>query len=230
MKNAIILCSGGLDSVTTAFYAKKRLKYDRMKILFFDYGQRNLKAEKRCVKKHAKNLKADFIETKLHELRTISTSLLNSKKRYKKIGRKDLKDSKKESDKWYVPCRNLVFLSNTLALAESLQIKEKRKYDIFVGFKNEGEENYPDTSQIFLDLLNKISNKSTLGKFKIKAPFIKKDKEGIILLGEKFGIDFRETFSCYTSAGKHCGICLSCALRKEGFYWANVKDPTNYAN
>lgn len=59
------------------------------------------------------------------------------------------------------------------------------------------------------------------------APFIKKDKEDVITVGKKIGVDFRKTISCYTS-GHHCGVCLACRLRKQGFYWANAHDPTSY--
>ena len=64
--------------------------------------------------------------------------------------------------------------------------------------------------------------------FKIIAPLIKKDKEEVVLLGKKLGVKFKETFSCYVGKGKHCGVCLACRLRQEGFYWANVRDPTKY--
>ncbi|MBS3099186.1 7-cyano-7-deazaguanine synthase [Candidatus Pacearchaeota archaeon] len=228
MKQAIILCSGGLDSVVTAYYAKKKLDYEKIIILFFDYGQRNVKAERKRSKRCAEDLKVYFHEIKLKELGALSTSLLNSDDEAKKISRKYLKDSKKESEKWYVPCRNLVFLSYALALAESDFVKNKIRSDIFVGFKNEGKEGYPDTSEKFVNLINSISSQSTAGKFKVKAPLIKKDKEDIVSLGLKFDVDFTQTFSCYASNKKHCGVCLACRLRQEGFYWANVKDPTEY--
>lgn len=123
-----------------------------------------------------------------------------------------------------------MFLSYTLALVESNYVKERKNCDIFVGFKCEGNESYPDTTKEFVNRLNKLSEKGCSGHFKIIAPLIKKDKEDIIILGKKLGVDFRETFSCYISSKKkkHCGKCLSCALRKSGFYWAGEKDPTNY--
>ncbi|MBI2046536.1 7-cyano-7-deazaguanine synthase [Candidatus Pacearchaeota archaeon] len=68
--------------------------------------------------------------------------------------------------------------------------------------------------------------------FKIIAPLIKKDKEDIILLGQRLGVNFRNTFSCYApkrkNALEHCGCCLACRLRQAGFYWAGVKDETEY--
>ena len=59
-KNAIILCSGGLDSVVTAHYVKHKLKYKKLIILFFNYGQRTLVSERKCSKLTAAKLKAEF--------------------------------------------------------------------------------------------------------------------------------------------------------------------------
>ncbi|MFH1290733.1 MAG: 7-cyano-7-deazaguanine synthase QueC, partial [Nanoarchaeota archaeon] len=227
MKSAIVLCSGGLDSVTTAFYIKKRLKYKKIFILFFNYGQRTLAIERKFSKLCAKEVDADFLEIDIENLGKISTSLLNSKKEHRRMKRGDLKDLREESEKWYVPCRNLVFLSYALALAESVNVKEKIDSYLFVGFKNEGRGGYPDTSQEFLDSLNKTARVSTIGKYKILAPLINKDKEDIVTLAKNLGVDFKKTFSCYTGSHKHCGTCLACKLRQEGFYWANVKDPTD---
>lgn len=230
MKNSIILCSGGLDSVTTAYYVKKRLKYEGIKILFFNYGQRNLKGEERCAKKCALDLNCEFIKVDLSWLGEISLSLLNSSKKAKKIKRKDLKNTKKESKNWYVPCRNTVFLAYALALADSLYIKFDKVWDIFVGFKCEGKESYPDTTKEFVFMINKLAKIGCSQKLNIFSPLIEKDKEDIILLGKKLGVDFRRTFSCYVGPKKQCGDCLACKLRQEGFYWANIKDPTKYVS
>ena len=218
MRNAIVLCSGGLDSVVTSYYVKNKLNYNNMKILFFDYGQKSLNAERKCSKLTARNLKAEFIEIKLNFLSKISTSLINKEGKVKKIKIKDLKNSKEESKKFYVPCRNSIFLIYALSLAESLYVKGKEIYDIFVGFKNEGKESYPDTTEYFVKEINKLSN-FCQKRFKIKAPLIKKDKEDIILLGKGLDVDFKQTHSCYIS-NKPCGYCLACKLRQAGFYWA----------
>lgn len=223
MKNSIILCSGGLDSVTTAHYVKKKLKYNKLIILFFDYNQRSLRKERECSKQCARDLKAVFKEIKLSELSKLSNSLINVNKKHKKLSRKDLKNTKSESQKYYVPFRNVIFISYAIAQVESL----KNKYDIFLGFKNEGSESYPDTTIEFVKQMNKLSKFSNF-KGKIFAPLIKKDKEDIVKLGKKLGVDFSKTYSCYTSNKKHCGSCLACKLRQEGFYWSGIKDPTIY--
>lgn len=223
MKNAIILCSGGIDSVTTAYYVKKKLKHNDILILFFDYGQKSLRKERECARRCARDIKGGFREIRLKELGKLSTSLINKKGKIRKLSKKDLKDTKKESEKWYVPNRNTIFLTYAVALAESIFLKEKKINGIFVGFKCEGKDSYPDTTKEFVDKINKLS-----GKFKVRAPLINKDKEDIVLLGEKLGVDFGDTFSCYIGKKEHCGYCLACKLRQEGFYWANVRDPTKY--
>jgi 7-cyano-7-deazaguanine synthase len=228
-KGAVILCSGGLDSVVTAFYVKNKLKYKEITILFFDYGQKSLKEERKCAQRCAKELSAEFKEVNLGWLGKISCSLINKKGKIKRIKRKELKDTSKESAKFYVPCRNLIFLTNALALAESEYTKNKKTADIFVGFKCEGKESYPDTTKSFVNEINKIASISCLTKSKVKAPLIEKDKEDIIILGKKLGVKFENTFSCYNpKKNKQCGYCLACKLRQEGFYWANEKDPTEY--
>jgi 7-cyano-7-deazaguanine synthase len=227
-KNAIILCSGGLDSVVTAYYVKKRLNYNNLIILFFNYNQRTLLSERKFSKLCAKELNAVFLEIKLKELNNLSTSLINLKKKIKESDINNLKNTKKESEKYYVPCRNLIFLSYALVLAESLFIRDRKIYNIFIGFKCEGKEPYPDTTIDFLNNINKISYKNCMKKFKVYAPLIKKDKEDIVLLGKKLNVDFKKTFSCYIREKIHCGTCLACRLRQAGFYWAGIKDPTKY--
>lgn len=228
MKKAIVLCSGGLDSVVTAHYVKKRLKYKKIIILFFDYGQKALEQERKMSKICAVDLQGGFKEVKLKELGDLSNSLINKTRELKKLSRRDLKDTRKESEKWYVPCRNLIFLSYALALTETEFSKSGEIYDIFVGFKNDGKESFPDATSTFVKKINSLSREICKRSFKIFVPLIKKDKEEIILLGKELNVDFTKTFSCYVGKEKHCGVCLACKLRQEGFYWANAKDPTNY--
>ncbi|MBS3088795.1 7-cyano-7-deazaguanine synthase QueC [Candidatus Pacearchaeota archaeon] len=227
MTKAIVLCSGGLDSVVTAYYVKKKLKYEKIIFLFFDYGQRAAKMERKFSEYFARKLKARFVEVKLPLVEETFGDLLNAKKA-SKISREDLKNTKEESLKWYVPHRNLIFLSYAMSLAESLDLRGEGRHDIFVGFKNEGKESFPDTTIEFVSQINKLRDAASEKKFEILAPLIMKDKEDIVLLGREMGVDLAKTWSCYVGDEKQCGECLACALRKEGFRWANVKDKTLY--
>ena len=227
MRQAIILCSGGIDSTVTAYQVAKKENYSSLIILFFNYGQRSHEAEKTCAHYTAQEIKAQFTELALPELSKLSTSLINKSSPHNPIEKTDLKDTKEESKNWYVPARNLLFLSYALALAEK-EYKEKEIIsDIFIGFKHEGKDWYLDATPEFLEKMNSISSTSLSTPLTIKAPLIDKDKEDIISLGTELGINFQKTHSCYT-ANIHCGTCLACQLRKQAFYWTNLKDPTTY--
>ena len=115
-----------------------------------------------------------------------------------------------------------------MGIAEAESIKKKGKVDIFVGFKCEGKEGYPDASKKFVKKMNELSSVGCSKKIKIISPLIKKDKEDIISLGERLGVNFKNTFTCYIGKRKHCGYCLACKLRQAGFYWAHLHDPTKY--
>lgn len=104
-----------------------------------------------------------------------------------------------------------------------------QKIDLFVGFKSEGSESYPDTTEEFVTNFDRLIKKSSSGKISLLAPLIKKDKEDIIKLANLLKIETEKTFSCYSpKSGLHCSKCLACRLRKAGFYWANEKDKTKY--
>ena len=229
-KTAIVLCSGGLDSVTTAHYVKKKLskKYSDIITLFFDYKQRSLDNEKICASLCAEEIDAKFIEIPLHHLTRKSRPLTDKSAKAKEVSLADLKNTKKESEKWYLPHRNEFFIKHAFVISDYLHEKKGRKSDIFLGFKSEGKESYPDTTPEFVEKMNYLA-KTTKSKPKVIAPLIKKDKEDIISLARELGINFNKTFSCYAPKEKlHCGYCLSCRLRQEGFYWANIIDPTLY--
>lgn len=227
MNDAIILCSGGIDSSTLTFYVKKRLKYKNIKILFFNYGQKSLNSERKAAKFCASRINAKFKEILLPELANLSNSLINVKKKPKGF-KKSISDTKEESKIWYVSGRNTLFITYALSEAESIFIRRKIISDIFIGFKCEGDESYPDTTQEYVDEMNKVSKIAFIKPFKVLAPLIKMDKEDIILLSKKLSLNHKYTFSCYISNHVHCGLCLACKLRKAGFYWANIQDPTKY--
>ena len=228
MKNAIILCSGGLDSVVTAYYVKNKLNYDNLKFLFFNYDQRTFGWEKKAVEFFCSQLKGEIIEVKLEWLGLISDSLINNSKSVVETT-EGLKNTKEESDRYYVPFRNGIFLSQAISLADSLFVRDNEVWDIFVGFKCEGQEPFPDATSEFVKAMNNLMK---VGKVKgrIIAPLIEKDKEDIVLLGKELDVDLSKTYSCYIGNldGQHCGKCLACRLRRAGFKWANVEDDTEY--
>jgi 7-cyano-7-deazaguanine synthase len=224
-RNAIVLASGGLDSFVLAHYLKNKLK--NIKLLFFDYGQRCLEEELYCVKLLAEKLKCKLKIIDLKWLGGISTSFINR-------GR----GGKEEIIKWYVPCRNSIFILAALAHAESEFISKKIKQDIYIGIKYEGEMRFKDTTPKFLRDINKLARHAQKGSFEIKAPFLNKDKEDVIELAVELGVNLEDTYSCYLGAGfakinnkkipMHCGKCAGCLGRKKGFKFSNTSDPSIY--
>ena len=228
MKNAIIVISGGLDSTVAAYYVKKRLNYDKIKFLFFDYNQKSLKEEELSVIKTAKILNAELKKINLQWLGEISTAILNKDKKIPETTEKDLEEENKDLMPWWVPCRNSIFLIAALAYAESEYLKNKEKYDIFIGLINEGRVHMKDTTKEFIESINNLQKHATdNGNFKIFAPLIDKDKTEIIKLGKELNVPFELTYSCYIENGP-CGKCLNCMLRKKAFYWAGIEDTTFY--
>ena len=234
MSNAILLCSGGLDSVVLGHYLKKNKKIENLKLVFLDYGQKSLEKEKFCVEKLSKELNAELKIIDVRWLGDVSTSLIN-----KKTNKDKINEIKEEDEliSWYVPCRNALFLLIGLAIAESEFISKNKKYDIYLGIKYEGELQFKDTTPEFLEQMNKTAGFCTqTGDYKFIAPFLDKDKEELIRMAEELGIDLRNTYSCYIGGEfkkdmpSHCGICAGCKSRKKGFKFSDVEDVSVYEN
>jgi len=210
---AIVLLSGGLDSTTTLYLAKKKYK---CLCLIVDYGQRH-KKEIRLAKKVSEKAKCDFRIIKVMLPWGCSSLIDKSKKipyhRSANIG--------KRIPSTYVPGRNTVFLSYALSFAESIKAKK-----IFIGANSLDYSGYPDCRPEYFDNLNKVFKVGTINRnIRIEAPLIYKTKKEIVELGIKYKVPFGLTWSCY-SGGKHpCGKCDSCLLRAKGFKEAKEKDP-----
>jgi 7-cyano-7-deazaguanine synthase len=130
----------------------------------------------------------------------------------------------------YVPARNTVFLSLALGWAEVLGA-----LDIFIGVNAVDYSGYPDCRPEYIAAYEKLAKLATKagvegGRFKIHAPLIELGKAEIIQAGERLGVDYQLTVSCYAAdtEGRACGLCEACRLRAAGFQEAGVSDPTHY--
>lgn len=216
---ALILLSGGIDSALCALIAKgkKREIYG----LTFLYNQKH-KIEIQKAKKLGKvlGLKKHWF-LKLPEEIFSSSSLVNKNISVLEKGKKGRIPSS------YVPSRNIIFLSIASALSESEGFDE-----IYIGANSIDFSGYPDCTPEFIrafqNTLKKGTKRGVEGKpIKIMAPLLKMSKAEIIKLGEKLGLDFSLTWSCYSPVKKRypCGKCPSCIIRKKGFEEAKIKDP-----
>jgi 7-cyano-7-deazaguanine synthase len=131
----------------------------------------------------------------------------------------------------YVPARNLVFLSLTLAWAEAIGA-----HDIFIGVNALDYSGYPDCRPDFIASFTETARLATRdgveGKpFTIHTPLQYWGKARIAQEAFRLGFDPAMSWSCYdpTEDGRACGLCDSCRLRQKGFAEAGLEDRTDYA-
>jgi len=224
MKRAVILLSGGLDSVTALAMAKQQ--GFECYTLSFDYGQRH-DVELVAAEKLSKQVGAVEHKVIAIDLRAIGGSALTDNKL-------DVPEAQREVGIpiTYVPARNTIFLSIALGWAEVLSAEA-----IFVGVNAVDYSGYPDCRPEFVAAFEQLANLATKSgvegqKLTIHAPLIKLTKAEIIMQGTSLGIDYSQTISCYQADddGRACGVCDSCQFRKQGFAQAGLADPTRYQN
>ena len=131
----------------------------------------------------------------------------------------------------YVPARNLVFLSLTLAWAEAIGAR-----DIVIGVNALDYSGYPDCRPEFIAGFADLARLATKagaegGDFVIHAPLQYLGKADIAREAGRLGLDPAMSWSCYDPQpdGLACGLCDSCRLRREGFAKAGIADTTRYA-
>ncbi len=216
---AIILVSGGMDSLVTAAIAAK--EYEPA-FLHVNYGQRTKSRELKAF-----NDIADFYNVKDRLVVDISylaeiggSSLTDSSI---EVSKADL--SSKDIPTSYVPFRNANILSIAVSWAEVIEAKK-----IFIGAVEEDSSGYPDCRQVFYDAFNKTIELGTKpgSAIEIITPIIKLKKSEIIKKGAALDAPFRLSWSCYKNEDKACGECDSCALRLKGFQQAGLVDPIEY--
>jgi 7-cyano-7-deazaguanine synthase len=219
-KKAVVLVSGGLDSVTALAMAQDR-GYD-CHALSVDYGQRHhseLDAAKRVTDAAGVPLKVLPLD-----LRAIGGSALTDSIAVPETETSGIPVT-------YVPARNTIMLSLALAYAEVLGAE-----DIFIGVNAVDYSGYPDCRPEFIEAYQRMARLATKAgvegrEMTIHTPLIDLTKAEIIQQGIKLGVDYSMTVSCYQAdgAGRACGVCDSCRIRREGFSAAGIPDPTRYA-
>lgn len=222
MSKAVILLSGGLDSTTVLAIAKSR-GYECY-ALSFDYGQKQ-KSELNSAIEIAKSY-----QVKEHRIMKVSLSDIGGSALTDKSI--NVPDYKKSSDipVTYVPARNTIFLSLALAWSEVIGSN-----DIFIGVNSVDYSGYPDCRPEYIEAFEKMANLATKNavmgkKITIHTPLIYLNKVEIIGEGQKLGVDYSKTITCYRAndLGEACGRCDACELRKIGFKNAGFVDPTKY--
>jgi len=221
LKSAVVLLSGGLDSMVCAALAREA--GFEVLALTVDYQQRH-RVELEAAKRIAAELADRHLVVPL-DLSAFGGSALTA----------DIdvpKDGVGEGiPVTYVPARNTVFLSLALAMAEAAGAR-----DLFVGVNALDYSGYPDCRPEFVAAFEELANRATKAgvegeRITVHAPLLHMTKADIAREAARLGLDVGMSHSCYDPAadGGACGECDACRLRAKGFEDAGLPDPTRYA-
>ncbi|MEY3106241.1 MAG: 7-cyano-7-deazaguanine synthase QueC [Pseudomonadota bacterium] len=220
-KKAIVLLSGGLDSITVLALAKQQ-GYSCY-ALSFDYGQRH-NAELVAAEQIAFDYQVEDHKIIKLGLGSIGGSALTDDNIAVPV------NPQLGIPVTYVPARNTIFLSFALGWAEVLNLQ-----DIFIGVNAVDYSGYPDCRPEFISAFQQLANLATKAgvegeHFTIHTPLIALSKAEIIKQGALLGVNYNQTVSCYSAdaQGLACGVCDACRIRKSGFSEAGITDPTRY--
>jgi 7-cyano-7-deazaguanine synthase len=222
-RKAVVLVSGGMDSAVTIAIAREQ-GY-QVHALSVAYGQRH-SAELEASERVSRMLGAVEHKTVHVDLRTIGGSALTAD-----IDVPLDQTGEQGIPVTYVPARNTIMLSIALGWAEVLG-----STDIWCGVNAVDYSGYPDCRPAFIEAFEQLANVATKAGvegagIRIHAPLMRMSKADIAREGQRLGVDFSETVSCYQAdaQGRACGHCDACHLRAQGFSAAGLPDPTRYA-
>ncbi|MFM1850656.1 MAG: 7-cyano-7-deazaguanine synthase QueC [Verrucomicrobiota bacterium] len=213
----VVLCSGGMDSVTALHWAPTR--HELVGVLSFDYGAKHNARELPFAAEHAAALgvrheivKLDFID------RLFASDLLKSGG--------DIPEGHYEDEnmkRTVVPFRNGIMLSIACGFAESIGVE-----GLVIAAHGGDHAIYPDCRGDFMQAMSEAMIHGTYARIQLLRPFISMTKGETARQGVKLGVDYARTWSCYKGGAVHCGKCGTCVERREAFIEAGVVDPTVY--
>jgi 7-cyano-7-deazaguanine synthase len=215
----VVLLSGGLDSSTCLALAQRRGA--DLHALTVVYGQRHAReiSAARAIARHYRVRRHAIVRLPLGPL--LRSSLTDRKRA---IPLRGVRAGSIPST--YVPGRNLIFLSVALGYAESHGLDT-----IVIGANAVDYSGYPDCRPEFFRAFERTARLATKAgvsrsvHFRVRAPLISRSKGDIVRLGQRLGVPWALTWSCYSGGRRPCGRCDSCRLRERGFRAAGVADP-----
>lgn len=207
MSSALVLFSGGQDSTTCLFWAKKN--FSLVRAIAFNYGQRH-QTELEAAKQIAREANVNLNIFNIDLLSQLTQNALTSRG----IEVEEVKPDNRPPNT-LVEGRNMLFLTYTAIFAKSKGIS-----NIVTGVGQADYSGYPDCRNEFIESVNQTLNLAMDYQFKIHTPLMWKDKSEIWKLSDELGIfDLvrDKTVTCYHGIpGEGCGNCPSCKLRNRG--------------
>ncbi len=213
-RRAIVLLSGGLDSLVTAAWAARYC--DEALALTFDYGQRAAAAEMRAARAIAQRLGIEWRKIELPWLGELGASALTDRTR--QVPDTDTEGAEEDRMRAvWVPNRNLVFIAIAGAFADALN------YDaILLGLNRDEGTLFPDNTPQFAAACTAALGWSTLARPQVFGPLASLPKVEIVRLGVELGAPLELVWSCYHDGHGHCWQCDSCRRLREALETAGV--------
>lgn len=216
----IVICSGGLDSVSLAHIIAARDELSGL--VSFDYGQR-----------HRKEL--DFaaacadrlgVPHQVIDMRGIGAALSGSAL----TDDIDVPDGHYAEDTMkitVVPNRNAIMLTIAYGIAAA-----RGNQAVATAVHGGDHFIYPDCRPAFTEAFDRMQRAALEGYAEVAllAPFVHRSKADIVTEGARVGTPFAQTWSCYKGGARHCGRCGTCVERREAFHLAGIADPTEYGD
>ncbi|WP_200674743.1 7-cyano-7-deazaguanine synthase QueC [Persephonella atlantica] len=216
--NAIVLVSGGMDSATLLWLAKR--EFSKVYAISFDYGQKH-KVELQFAKELVKEAEVNkhFIVEVPH-LKGIEGSALTDKSI--EVPSEEYPEGPPITT---VPMRNLNFLAIAASFADVYQIE-----NIGIGIHSV-DSPYPDCRAEFASSAEAAINASSVmvakkkNRIKVWTPFLGMTKTEVLKIGLELGVPYEKTYSCYRGTVPPCGECATCRQREEAFRSLGLEDP-----
>lgn len=221
MKKAVILLSGGMDSLVTTAIANQ--ENDELYFLHANYGQITQTKEQECF-----NYLVQFYSPK--DILTVDLNYLKQIGGTSLIGKGDKIENHDPNKEQFVPSTYVPFRNGNLIVIATSWAEVIGAQSIYIGAVEEDSSGYPDCRESFYLALNKAIQLGTKDdtNITIKTPIIHKSKAEIIKLGKELQAPFEYSWSCYRNNEVACGTCDSCYLRLKAFREAGLKDPIPY--
>lgn len=215
---AVVLLSGGMDSVTALYQAHR--EHEVTAALSFDYGSKHNAREIPFAREHAERLGVAHRVIELDFVRQLFRSHLLK-------GGGAIPDghyAEPSMKQTVVPFRNGILLAIAAGFAESAGAEA-----VVIAAHAGDHAIYPDCRETFMAAMAEAMERGTYAGIRVMRPFIALDKAGIVRVGIRLGIDYARTWSCYKGEQIQCGTCGTCVERREAFLLAGIPDPTAYA-
>lgn len=214
-KDALIVLSGGMDSVTMLHEYAGSIDL----AVTFNYGSNHNAREIECARFQCESLGIELVEIDLSFIgEYFHSSLLEGAEAIPE-GSYDFDNMKST----VVPFRNGIMLAAAAGLAESRGLKA-----VMIANHAGDHALYPDCRDTFIKAMGSAIAAGTYDGIELRAPYTLMSKADIARRGKSLGVDYSHTYSCYKGGERHCGRCGTCVERREALAAAGIDDPTEY--